>query len=93
MKKKTEKKTKVPHPREGLFNLLVGESHRGTALVAGEACNECVGSLLERLFVDSESSRKLLRFDAALGTFSSRIRACYALGLISDDEHADLNQS
>ena len=30
--------------------------------------------------------------NAPLGTFSARINACYFLGLISDDEHHDLNQ-
>jgi len=79
-------------PREGILNLLTGESDRGCALVAGEALNELLGSMLERLFVEGKAGRELLDGgNAPLGTFSSRIKACFALGLTTSDEHHDLD--
>ena len=83
------KKPKIPPSprREGFFNLLTRESERGTALIVGEACNERLGMMLGRLFVE-DTEPHLLRH--ALGTFSSRIEICFALGLISPDERDDL---
>jgi hypothetical protein len=78
---------KKPPKREGFFNQLTRESERGTALVAGEACNERLGVMLERLFVEG-SARDLLRH--SLGNLSARIDVCFALGLISRDERDGL---
>jgi DNA-binding MltR family transcriptional regulator len=87
------KNTAKAPPRAGIFNLLTGESDRGCALVAGEAFNELLGSMLGRLFVECKASRLLLKGggNAPLGTYSARMRACFALGLISEDEHSDLD--
>jgi hypothetical protein len=46
--------------------------------------------MLERLFVQKAGRELLDGANALLGTFSSRIRACFALGLISAGEHHDL---
>ncbi len=85
-------KTKDDVPREGLFNLLLRESDRGAMLVAGEALNELPGELLGRLFVDDKASRELVAGGghAALGSFSARAEACFALGLISAAERRDV---
>ena len=82
------KKTAKAPPRAGIFNLLTGESDRGCALVAGEAFNELLSLLLGRLFIESTTSRDLLNggVSAPLGTFSARIYASFALGLICEDE-------
>jgi mannitol operon repressor len=87
------KKTAKGPPRTGIFNLLTGESDRGCALVAGEAFNELLASMLARLFVESKASGALLNGggNAPLGTLSARIRACFALGLVSKDEYDDLD--
>jgi DNA-binding MltR family transcriptional regulator len=87
------KKTAKAPPRAGILNLLTGESDRGCALVAGEAFNDLLSSLLGRLFIESKTSRDLLNGggSAPLGTFSARIHACFALGLICEDEQADLH--
>jgi hypothetical protein len=87
------KKTVQAAPRAGIFNLLTGESDRGCALVAGEAFNDLLSSLLGRLFIESKTSRDLLNGggSAPLGTFSARIYASFALGLICEDEQADLH--
>ena len=88
----TMAKTKDDVPREGLFNLLLRESDRGAMLVAGEALNELLGELLSRLFVDDKASLELLDGGSrgALGSFSARAEACFALGLISVAERNDL---
>jgi DNA-binding MltR family transcriptional regulator len=47
---------------------------------------------LDAFFVDGRSSKKLLDDpNAPLGTFSSRLEACYALGLIDNYEHSEIN--
>ncbi|WP_157906398.1 MltR family transcriptional regulator [Sorangium cellulosum] len=85
------KRKKNAQPREGLFNLLTGESDRGTVLVAGEACSELLASMLERLFIEHPDVQELLGgASGVLGTFSARTRVCFALGLISKDERDDL---
>jgi hypothetical protein len=88
----SERKPGKTRVRDGLFNLIATESDRGAALVAGEALNELLEALLLSVFVEDKVSRKLLEgAGGALATFSARTCIAFALGLLSEDEHHDLN--
>lgn len=52
--------------------------------------DEVLGRLISAFLRDTKSSEDILEgFNAPLGTFSARIRAAHALGLINDAEFAD----
>lgn len=68
-----------------------GKSDRAVAIVAAALLNAHLEQLLAGFFVDDEREiRALLDGDRAAGTFGTRIRLAYLLGLISAEEHADL---
>ena len=68
------------------------ESDRGAALVAASLLDEQLRGILQAFFLDSKVSRDLLDVaNAPLGTFSARISAAYALGLIQKNEFDELN--
>ncbi|HVG34405.1 MAG TPA: MltR family transcriptional regulator [Pyrinomonadaceae bacterium] len=68
------------------------ESDRGAALVAASLLDERLKGILQAFFLDSNVSNELLNgANAPLGTFSSRISAAYALGLIQKNEFDELN--
>ncbi len=71
---------------------LKRESDRGLALVAAALIDDKLGETLRSFFCDeSPSAAKLLDdSNAALGTFSSRSEACFALGLIDDYEYSEI---
>lgn len=76
---------------DGLVKLLNDESDRGLALVGAATIDLCLEALLRGHFVEgSNISDELLGVDRPLATFSSRIKLCYALGLIDRDEYGDL---
>lgn len=73
------------------LNILNAETERGVPLTAAAMLDDTLNEILENFFADnSESQRLLSGFNAPLGTFSSRISACYALALIGDDEYQEL---
>ncbi len=67
------------------------ESDRGAVLIAGSRIDEVLKNILEAYLRDTKSAKDLLGgFNAPLGTFSSRARACHALGLIEDHEFDEI---
>jgi mannitol operon repressor len=70
---------------------LKRESDRGLALVAAALIDDKLGETLQSFFCEGPSAAKLLEENnAALGTFSSRSEACFALGLIDDYEYSEI---
>ena len=68
------------------------ESDRGAALVAASLLDERLKGIIRKFFLDSKVSHDLLDgVNAPLGTFSARISAAYALGLIQKNEFDELN--
>ena len=74
--------------RRGLRN----ETDRGCALMAAAYLDDQLGRLLQSVLVDdAKAVDELLGPSGALGTFSSRIEACYALGLLPPMARRDLH--
>ena len=68
------------------------ESNRGAVLAAGSLLDERLKSILGAFLADVPASQALLSgFNAPIGTFSSRVSAAYALGLIQENEFTELN--
>jgi hypothetical protein len=68
------------------------ESDRGAVLIAGTMLDDRLKEILKSFLADFKSSVDLLEgFNAPLGTFSSRIAACFSLGLIQKNEFEELN--
>ncbi len=77
---------------DALDNLSDEKSHRGSVVLACAYLDDLLKGMLEAFFIDRNEARQLTDgYDAPLGTFSSRIRAVYALALIDDFEFKDLN--
>lgn len=78
---------------QGFYDELKEETDRGCAFVGAAMLDEHLRQLLGAFFVDdSEEVGHLLdNADAPLGSFSSRIRTAYCLGLISEEVKNDLN--
>ena len=67
-----------------------GESDRGAALVGAALIDERLGETLRAFMVTRRAASELLDgAAAALGTFSSRINASFALGLIDRHERGE----
>ena len=68
------------------------ESARGAVLSASAFLDERLEDMLKAFLADLESTEELLNgFNAPLGTFSSRIKIAYSLGLIEKNEYDTLN--
>lgn len=68
------------------------ESDRGLPLVATALIDQLLRDSLRAIFCENGSPSKLLDgSNAPLGTFSSRIDACFALGLIDQFEYGEIN--
>jgi DNA-binding MltR family transcriptional regulator len=53
---------------------------------------DLLGNIIKDFMLDVTAATDLVEgFNAPLGTFSARTKAAYALGLISKDEHKDIN--
>lgn len=64
---------------------------RGLVLSLAAFGGDSLATLLKAYLFDNVATKKLLDgFDAPLGTFSARIRATYALGLITKGQYHDL---
>ena len=71
---------------------LKRESDRGLPLVATALIDQLLRDSLRALFCANASVSKLLdESNAPLGTFSSRIEACFALGLIEQFEYGEIH--
>lgn len=71
---------------------LKKETDRGLPLVGIALIDEKLRDTLEAFFVSNKSTKKLLdEPNSPLGTFSARIDACYALGLINEYEYQEIN--
>lgn len=74
-------------------DLLREESPRGQVLISMGFLEQQLRDILLAFMLDVPQAQNLIESNnAPLGTLSARITACYALGLVSDDEHHDLNQ-
>lgn len=70
---------------------LQAETDRGLPLVGAALIDEKLHDTLESFLVKGKSAKKLLSEPyAPLGTFSSRIEACYSLGLIDGFEYREI---
>ena len=68
------------------------ETDRGLPLVCAALIDDKLQGTLLAFFASERSGKKLvLDANAPLGTFASRIEACFALGLIDDFEYAEAN--
>lgn len=71
---------------------LQKETDRGLPLVGTALIDEKLLETLNSFFIKCKSSKRLLEEgNAPLGTFSSKIELCYALGLIDDYEYSEIN--
>lgn len=67
------------------------ETDRGAVLNAAAILDEWLLIILTEFFADNKSSTDLLNgFNAPLGTFSARVAAAHALGLIQDNEFREI---
>jgi DNA-binding MltR family transcriptional regulator len=68
------------------------ESDRGAVLIAATILDERLKNILSSFLLNHKATDELLEgFNAPLGTFSSRISACFALGLIQKNEFDEMN--
>lgn len=83
-----------PHLKDFIpwLDLLNKESGRGQVLISSGFLEQQLNDILQAFMVANSGTDTLFEGgNAPLGTFSSRIAACFALGLISEDEHHDLS--
>lgn len=89
-----EFKQRNPHLNEFFpyLDQLNRESDRGKVLISTGFMEEQLRKVLLAYLIQAPEADELVSgANAPLGTFSSRINACYLLGLISEVEHHDLN--
>ncbi|MNR84333.1 mannitol repressor protein [compost metagenome] len=78
-------------PLNRLTRMLDDHDERGLILSLAAFAEEALGRLIEAFMLPVAASKDLLTgFNAPLGTFSSRIKASYALGLINEEQFKDL---
>lgn len=78
-------------PLNRLSRTLGDHDERGLVLSLSAFAEEALGRLIEAFMLRVPASKELLTgFNAPLGTFSSRIKASYALGLIDEKQFKDL---
>lgn len=75
------------------LNELNRETDRGLPLVSAALIEEKLHETLYAFFCRNVAAKRLLdEAHAPLGTFSARIDACFALGLIDEFEYREINQ-
>ena len=84
------------HPEIELLGKFLSEfnkeSDRGAALAAAAFLDETLLEILTNYLADVPARKVLLKgANAPLGTFSSRISAAYALGLLEEHEYREIN--
>ncbi|HTU64323.1 MAG TPA: MltR family transcriptional regulator [Steroidobacteraceae bacterium] len=67
------------------------ETDRGLPLVAAAVVDEKLEKALAGFFRETGAAKRLLDDNGPLATFSARIDACHALGLITDHEFHECN--
>jgi DNA-binding MltR family transcriptional regulator len=78
-------------PLNQLHRRLNDLDERGLVLTLAAFAEDSLAELLTAYMLDNPATKKLVGgFDAPLGTLSARIRACYALGLITKGQYHDL---
>lgn len=78
-------------PLNRLTGTLRDHDDRGLILSLAAFAEEALGRLIEAFMLPVQASKDLLAgFNAPLGTFSSRIKTSYALGLINEEQFKDL---
>ena len=78
---------------QGLFETLKYQDDRGAVLSAASFAEELLGDLLAAFMLEGKASKDLLHgFSAPLGTFSTRIKMAYSLGLIDDTSRSALDR-
>lgn len=74
-----------------LNNAVRGADERGMILALSAFAEESLGLLLESFMLPNQATKKLLDgFNAPLGTFSARIQAAFALGLLTSEQFDNL---
>ncbi|EEV2495065.1 hypothetical protein EH432_005519, partial [Escherichia coli] len=84
--------------KDNLFNdlnklngYLDSLDERGLILSLAAFSEDALGKMLLTFMLDNKASKELIEgFNAPLGTFSSRIKACFSLGLITEGQYKDL---
>jgi mannitol operon repressor len=84
----------VTHPHlSGFMDFLTDfnkETERGTALAAAAMLDEQLARIIESFLIPNKGTKALLDgFNAPLGTFSARISASFALGLLSEIDYRE----
>lgn len=85
---------KYPNLKEffPFLDLLQKESDRGQVLISTGFLEQQLKDVLLAFMRDTPESQELFAgANAPLGSFSSRITACFSLGLITEPEHHDLH--
>ncbi len=66
---------------------------RGLVLSLAAFAEDALGHLLKSFLIPSEATSQLLEgFNAPLGTFSSRTKAAFAMGLVTTEQYQDLER-
>lgn len=92
---KVENEARDSWERSGvpIFDILEKESDRGAVLVGTAYLENLLEKQLKYHFdPDSKKTKivdELFKFESALGTFSSKIKICYCLNLITKDMYSD----
>lgn len=82
------------HPHlNGFMDFLADlnkETERGAALASAAMLDEQLSRIMEAFLIPNKGSKALLDgFNAPLGTFSARIAASFAMGLLSEVEYRE----
>jgi mannitol operon repressor len=74
-----------------LLNELNKETERGAALVVGAVFDDILFGIIKSYLLQNKGTESLLEsYNAPFGTFSSKIAACFGLGLITEPEYKEL---
>ncbi len=74
------------------FNEFNKESDRGAVLLAASMLDESLFEIIDSLLISNKSAKELISgFNAPLSTFSARLKAAHALGLIMDHEFDEID--
>lgn len=77
---------------QDLYAELNGGSERAAAIFGAAILDELLRQVLVAFMIsDDKETKELTRESSVLGTYSSRIRAAYCLGLLTAEERNDLD--
>lgn len=87
---------KKSNPKINMFSKFLkefqSESDRGAAILGASMLDEKLKAVTKSFLIDCKQSKELIEgYNAALGTFSSRLNLCFAMGLLSQNEYEDCN--